>query len=40
MRTQFEMEKDLKNEFLEFAKNKIPVNYLKPERFINKKYML
>jgi lysophospholipase L1-like esterase len=36
MRTQFEMEENLKNEFLEFAKSKTPVKSLKPERFINK----
>lgn len=36
MRTLFEMEESLKNEFLEFGKSKVPVNSLKPERFIDK----
>jgi hypothetical protein len=36
MRTQFEMEEALKDEFLQFAKSKAPLHTLKPERFINK----
>ncbi|WP_091017135.1 GDSL-type esterase/lipase family protein [Paenibacillus amylolyticus] len=36
MRTQFEMEEEIKNKFLEFAQKKAPVKSLKPERFIHK----
>ncbi|PAD44083.1 hypothetical protein CHH54_03655 [Bacillus sp. 7520-S] len=36
MRTQFEMEEEIKTRFLAFAMNKAPAHSLKPERFINK----
>ncbi|MDY8025493.1 GDSL-type esterase/lipase family protein [Paenibacillus polymyxa] len=39
MRTQFEMDEEIKTRFLAFAMNKAPAHSLKPERFMNKMLM-